>query len=171
MDRVPEKLTKNSLVVGIIIKALTNKKANHEPKFMEWGDGSRSNLVYVPKSGKGLRPIIIEFQDVVDDKSMKSQVDSCLQAAEKYDMEPILLVICTEKVDDSLRKNEHKRIPCYDIPCLPWAFKCFILVQYSTSGHVEAVDEDDHIGEHCTVYELDPFAAYAIVITGHVFEQ
>lgn len=51
---------KNPIVVDIITKGVTNKKANYEAKAIDWDDETRSELVYVPKTaGKDLHRISI----------------------------------------------------------------------------------------------------------------
>lgn len=67
--------------------------------------------------------------------------------------------------------KQHKRLPCFDVPCSPWASKCYIMDGGGASDHVVGVDEDDNISEHCTVCELDLLVAFAIVIHGDVSDQ
>jgi hypothetical protein len=74
MECVLKELVKNSIVIEISTKVITNKKSHHEAQSIEWDDGSRSDIAYVPKvSGKGLHPVIVEFQDFVDEDYMKKQ--------------------------------------------------------------------------------------------------
>jgi hypothetical protein len=86
-------------IVGIqkfSTSAISNTEGgNYRIDNCEWKNGTRSDLVLAPTSfDTGLRPIIIEFQKTVDAKFMKRAVNYCLQASQRYGIDPILFIIC-----------------------------------------------------------------------------
>ncbi|KAG2207752.1 hypothetical protein INT47_011872 [Mucor saturninus] len=63
----------------------------------EWNDGTRSDLVLEPKSGhSNLPPIILEIQHTGNLAFMKMAVNYRIQASNRYDIDPVILIICVE---------------------------------------------------------------------------
>jgi hypothetical protein len=148
-------VTRNPRVINIITKALNNTENDYIVAESEWANGTRSDLVLAPKCvSSGLPPIIVEFQHRVDKEFMKRTITYCIQASDRYDMEPILVVvgISSLSLDITQLAKENRIQGCYSFPCAVWASECIIICQSS-------IDE-------CTLTKpLDPFIALGIFLT------
>jgi hypothetical protein len=76
--------------LNIITKALLNTTDEHIPESSEWPNGTRSDVVFVPKSADTGPPIVIEFQRTVDKKFMKRAIGYCLQASKRFGADPTI---------------------------------------------------------------------------------
>lgn len=87
-------------VVNYITKTLTNTENDCFVGNSEWNNGTHSDVVLEPKSSDlGLSPIIVEIQQKVDKAFMKRVIGYCLQAFKKYNIDPIILIICVDTLD------------------------------------------------------------------------
>jgi hypothetical protein len=86
---------------------------------------------------------------------MKRAVGYCLQTYKRFDVEPILLVICIKSLCDTVKNGLKKcdDLPCYTAPCDYWADRCYIVDKSSTENLI-AKDSGLH-----------PFAAYSLFLT------
>ncbi|KAI9260505.1 hypothetical protein BDA99DRAFT_423365, partial [Phascolomyces articulosus] len=115
----------------------------------EWSNGSRSDVVLEPKSlTLSLPPIIIEIQHSVDTSFMKRAIDYFLQAFDRYKNDPILLVICPNRVSSNVLENKPL---VYSFPCNFWAKECLII-------NKESVEVNE------TTTHLNPFVALGIFL-------
>lgn len=95
-DRISKEITRDPAVINIITKALLNAEDKYLAESSDWPNGTHSDLVLVPKSiDSGLSPIIIELQQDVNKKFMKRAAGCCLQAYKRFEVKPVLLVICS----------------------------------------------------------------------------
>ncbi|KAL0078180.1 hypothetical protein J3Q64DRAFT_1757166 [Phycomyces blakesleeanus] len=159
-DRIPKELTRDPLVVNIITKALLNIEDRYLPESTDWPNGTHSDVVLVPKStDSSLAPIIIEFQQVVDKKFMKRAVGYCLQAYKRFEIEPILLVICIKSLSITTRNGLEicDNLPCYAASCDYWADRFYIIDKSSIKQHISS---KSGLGSN-----LNPFTAYCLFLT------
>ncbi|KAG1294649.1 hypothetical protein G6F66_005022 [Rhizopus arrhizus] len=146
-------------VVNYIIKTLTNTENDYFVGNCEWSDRTRSDVVLEPKSSDlGLPPIIVEIQQTVDKAFMKRSIGYCLQAFKKYNIDPIILIICVNNPDSYIAsRTVTSRISGrYDFPCEPWAADCVILSK-------ESLDKDN------VDNSLNPLFALGLFFTGQAF--
>ncbi|CAO3614987.1 unnamed protein product [Cunninghamella blakesleeana] len=95
-------VTRNPSVVKIISSALIDN--NHNDYIVgesEWPNGCRSDLVLEPKALLGLPPIIIEFQQSVNKVFLKRVIQYSLQAYNRYQVDPIVLIVCLKTFQQS----------------------------------------------------------------------
>jgi hypothetical protein len=81
------------------------------------------------------------------------------------------MIISRRGIGGSITKKQHNRFPCYDVPCSPWASKCFIVVRHISSSFIIRTDDGDKYGEHCTVREFLLFQAFGLFINGFAVDQ
>ncbi|KAG2200723.1 hypothetical protein INT46_008778 [Mucor plumbeus] len=96
----------------------------------EWKDGTLSDVLLQPKSSSiDLPPIIVEIQYYVNKKFMRRAVGYCLQANSKFDVEPVLLVVCVGTLSKEIKVDtvDSRFSGIYSYFCKPWAAECFIL--------------------------------------------
>ncbi|KAI7894556.1 uncharacterized protein EV154DRAFT_414891, partial [Mucor mucedo] len=105
----------------------------------EWNDGTRSDMVLEPKSGhSNLPPIILEIQHTVNLAFMKRAVTYCIQATNRYDIDPIILIICVDK----LYQDIHQHMKPSTLPGVfsyfsqPWAQKCYLISKESIKNNM-----------------------------------
>ncbi|RCH93420.1 hypothetical protein CU098_011313, partial [Rhizopus stolonifer] len=69
---------------------------------------------------------------------MRRAVGYCLQANSKFDVEPVLLVVCVGRLSEEMKDDTvDSRLPSiYSYFCKPWAAECFILCQDSLSQNL-----------------------------------
>ncbi|ORX61885.1 hypothetical protein DM01DRAFT_1331359 [Hesseltinella vesiculosa] len=80
-------------------KAKKKNDQDYIPAESSWPNGSRSDLVLEPKSScLGLPPIIVEFQHSVNKVFMKRATEYALQAFKRYDIDPIVFIVCMNTV-------------------------------------------------------------------------
>ncbi|GAA5817926.1 hypothetical protein MFLAVUS_011505, partial [Mucor flavus] len=78
-------VARDSSVIKIITSALINSTDDYIVADSEWSNGCRSDLVLEPKSlSIDLSPIIIEFQQSVNNIFMKRAIEYALQAYKRY---------------------------------------------------------------------------------------
>ena len=114
-DLISEEITRQPLVLNIITKYILNITNEYIPESCEWANGTRSDVVLVPKSVDTCPTIVFEFQGTVDKKSMKRAVGYCLQASKRFGTNPTISMVCIESVQDSVKGNLRKcdSLPCY----------------------------------------------------------
>ncbi|ORE08767.1 hypothetical protein BCV72DRAFT_203011, partial [Rhizopus microsporus var. microsporus] len=63
--------------------------------------------------------IIIEHQRTVDKEFMKRAIGYCLQASKRFGADPIILIVCVESVEVSVKESFRKcdNLPCYTDLC------------------------------------------------------
>ncbi|KAI8076098.1 hypothetical protein BDF21DRAFT_494853 [Thamnidium elegans] len=116
----PDLMARNSSVIKIITSALINDTGDYNVTDSEWSNGCRSDLVLEPKSlSTGLFPIVIEFQQSVNNTFMKRIIKYALQAYQRYQIDPIIFIICMNSVSndiESLTEPSHI-LGCRSYPC------------------------------------------------------
>ncbi|KAI9248971.1 hypothetical protein EDC94DRAFT_624541 [Helicostylum pulchrum] len=113
-DLISKEITRQPLVLNIITKAILNITDEYIPESCEWSNGTRSDVVLVPKSADTGPTIVIEFQRTVDKRFMERAIAYCLQASKRFGAIPTLLIVCIESVQDSVKERLRK---CDDLPC------------------------------------------------------
>lgn len=105
----------------------------------EWKDGTRSDMVLEPKNAlSDLPPLIMEVQHTINKAFMKRAVNYCLQASTIYHNDPIILIICVEK----LNQDTHKHVKLSKIPGVfsyfsqTWAEHCYIISEESIKDNL-----------------------------------
>ncbi|KAI7893182.1 uncharacterized protein EV154DRAFT_502762 [Mucor mucedo] len=117
-------VTRNSSVIKIITSTLISSTDDYVVGDSEWSNGCRSDLVLEPKSlSTNLPPIIIEFQQSVNNIFIKHAIEYALQAFKRYQVEPIILIICMNNLSsdvESLTKSSNI-LGCRTYPSHNWA--------------------------------------------------
>ncbi|KAJ8656906.1 hypothetical protein O0I10_007503 [Lichtheimia ornata] len=124
-----KRVISNPAVFNIITRYILNCNNDYDVGNCEWSDGSRSDIVLVPKATTlDLPPLIIEIQQRVDVKFMKRVIKYALEAYKRYQRDPIILIICVDTVhDDVMTLSQPSDVTgCVDIPCALWASKCIL---------------------------------------------
>ncbi|CAO0792749.1 unnamed protein product [Mucor circinelloides] len=154
-DLMYKAVARNPKVINIITKALNNTENDYLVAENEWATGTRFDLVLASKcASSSLPPIIVEFQHRVDKKFMKRAITYCIQASDRYGIDPILVVVGINCLSlDITQLAKQSRVEgCYSFPCDLWASECFILCRSS-------IDE-------CTLTEpLNPLIAFGLFLT------
>ncbi|KAI7896230.1 uncharacterized protein EV154DRAFT_492748 [Mucor mucedo] len=135
-------------VIDSIVSSIFNVEAGiYRVDETEWANGTRSDLVLTPDViDNEQRPLIVEFQKTVDRKFIKRAMSYCLQASIRYDIDPVILIVCTGTITESLKEKfqKNKRLPfCVTIPCDLWAAECLILSKETIEGYIN-VEESLH---------------------------
>lgn len=131
-DLMSKQIVQDARVLNHITEAITNTENDYFVSNYEWKDGTRSDVVLEPKSSSmDLPPIIVEIQHTVNKQFMRRAVGYCLQANAKFDVEPVLLIICVRTLAEEIKVDTvDSRLPSiYSYFCKPWAAECLILCQ------------------------------------------
>jgi hypothetical protein len=105
-DLTSKRLVQEPKVINYITEALTKTKNDYSIGNCEWKNGTHSDLVLEPKClTLDLSPIILEIQHTANKKFMQTGISYCLQAISRYDVEPILLIICVDTVNQDIRDD------------------------------------------------------------------
>ncbi|CAM0141655.1 unnamed protein product [Umbelopsis sp. WA50703] len=121
-DLLSKEITRQPPVLNIITKALLNTTDEYIPESFEWPNGTRSDVVFVPKSADTGPPIVIEFQRTVDKKFMKRAIGYCLQASKRFGADPTI-----------------------DLSCDLWADQCYVLDKNSTQDYTKDSELDPFV--------------------------
>ncbi|ORX56296.1 hypothetical protein DM01DRAFT_1382562 [Hesseltinella vesiculosa] len=142
-------------VVQIVISKLIGQQWKDEYTVgnCEWRDGSRSDVV-LQSSHRDLPPIILEFQQRVDRPFMKRVTRYALQAYDRHEIDPIILVICTKKLTAEVESllQDTGIIGCRAYPCQPWARSCLVMA----TQYLDSLTDTE---------QADPFAAFGLTVT------
>jgi hypothetical protein len=154
-DLLSKEVTRHPFVLNIVTRALLNTIDEYIPESSEWPNGTRSDVVLVPKSADTGPPIVIEFQRTVDKTFMKRAIGYCLQASKRFGADPTILIVCIESVEDSVKGILRKcdNLPCYTVSCDLWADQCYVIDKNSIQDHITKDSE------------LDPFVAFGLFLT------
>ncbi|KAG2205765.1 hypothetical protein INT47_003948 [Mucor saturninus] len=141
-------VTSHRQIIDLIVSPIFNVEAGiYRVDESEWANDTRSDLVLTPDvSDNEQRPLIVEFQKTVDKKFIKRAMSYCLQASIRYDIDPVILIVCTDAIIESLKEKlqKSKRLPCcVTIPCDFWAAECLILSRDTIKGYIN-VEESLH---------------------------
>ncbi|RCH86230.1 hypothetical protein CU098_004340 [Rhizopus stolonifer] len=129
----------NPKAVNLIAKSLTGTSDDYFIGNCEWNNGTRSDMVLEPKSAHSdLSPLILEIQYTVNLAFMKRAVNYCLQAFTRYDIEPIILIICVEKMDQDIYKHmKPSTLPgVFSYFSQPWAENCYVISKESIKNNL-----------------------------------
>lgn len=138
-DLMSKTIIRDPKVINFITESLTGTKDNYSIGNCEWNDGTRSDMVLEPKSAhSNLPPLILDIQHTLNIASMKSAVSCCLQASTRYDVEPIILIICVEKLHQDINKHvKPSTLPgVFSYFCQPWADNCYIISKESIKDNM-----------------------------------
>ncbi|KAI7846977.1 hypothetical protein BDC45DRAFT_542349 [Circinella umbellata] len=108
-----------------------------------------------------LPPIIIEFQQNVNNKFMKQAVGYCIQADKRFEVDPILLVICINSLCIMMKNNLNNcnNLTCNAAPYEYWVDRCYIVDENSIKNHTASNPGLDS--------NLDPFTTYCLFRMRH----
>ncbi|KAI7901158.1 uncharacterized protein BX663DRAFT_487747 [Cokeromyces recurvatus] len=97
--------------------------------------------------------ILLEIQSNLTKNSMKQSVEKCLEVFYRFDIQPLLVILCTDKISSSVRllllptlENSHRQM----FNSTVWAEKCLIILKDAIN-----LSEDES-------NKLDPLAVFAI---------
>jgi hypothetical protein len=97
--------------------------------------------------------ILLEIQSNITKISMKQSVKKCLEVFYRFEIQPLLVILCTDKISSSVRsllsptlENSHRQI----FDSTVWAEKCLIILKDTIN-----LSEDE-------LNKLDPLAVFAI---------
>ncbi|KAI8640756.1 hypothetical protein BD408DRAFT_469297 [Parasitella parasitica] len=85
---------------------------------------------------------------------MKRVINYSLEAFNRHKLDPIVLIICTDTLSDSVAKEvKTSAIPaCYDFPSAGWACNCLIVCKR-------------RVLEYTDIMPLNPFIALILFLT------
>lgn len=147
-DLFSKKLLKTQEVIDLVADELLNvPKGTYISAGTEWNNGSRSDILYMPRLPiqKSLPPILIEIQQVVNEAFMQRLINYSQNASNIYGNYPIALVFCIEKVSPIHITKKFTPVPeSLWMSSLAstdfWAKNCF-LVSKATLSNVITSDE------------------------------
>ncbi|ORE09807.1 hypothetical protein BCV72DRAFT_189575, partial [Rhizopus microsporus var. microsporus] len=104
----------------------------------EWKNVTRSDMVLEPKTAlSDLSPLIVEIQHTINKAFIKRAANYCLQTSTRYHSDPIILIICVEK----LNQGTHKHVKLSKLPGVfsyfsqLWAEHCYIISEESVKDN------------------------------------
>lgn len=120
-------------VINLITESLVKTTDDYFIGNCEWKDGTRSDMVLEPKNALSDFPLlIVEIQHTVNKAFMKRAVSYCLQAFARYHKDPIILIICVEKLNqDAIHVKPSKLSGVFSYFSEPWAEHCYIISKES----------------------------------------
>ncbi|RCH79068.1 hypothetical protein CU098_002901, partial [Rhizopus stolonifer] len=149
----------NQKVIDIIVNFLTKAEPDTYRLGHIQSNNKRESVVYLPRSSVSEThpPIVVLVQDNVNRKYMSELIDQSIDASEKYDVLPHVLLICTDSVDEKILGNsepvkEHESL--HQAVCTFWAKSCYIV----TKGYAHKQERD----------VLDPLEAIHYVLSSKV---
>ncbi|CEP19293.1 hypothetical protein [Parasitella parasitica] len=105
-DQMSKRIIQDAKVLNYITEAITGTENDYFVGNCEWKNGTRSDVVLQPKSSSmDLPPIIVEIQHTVNKQFMRRAVGYCLQAYSKFDVEPVLLISCSETLSEEIKDD------------------------------------------------------------------
>ncbi|KAI8638950.1 hypothetical protein BD408DRAFT_422181 [Parasitella parasitica] len=138
-DLMAKGILRDPKVVNLITDSLVKTTDDYIIGNCEWTDGTCSNMVLEPKNAlSDLPPLIVEIQHTINISIMKRAVNYCLQAFTRYHNDPIILIICIEKLD----QDTHKHVKLSKLPGVfsyfsqPWAEQCYIISKESIEDNL-----------------------------------
>lgn len=126
----------------------------------EWGNGKRSDSVYIPKLPiqDSLPSFLVEIQKTVDEEFMQRVNGYSLQIIHTYSRKSIVFIICINKVTPKsfmLKLQKSSLHPwLYEYPCDPWGRSCFL-----------ALPDEIRTATLSAIVPLDPLLAVTSFIT------
>ncbi|KAI9475869.1 MAG: hypothetical protein EXX96DRAFT_574968 [Benjaminiella poitrasii] len=138
-DLMSKRIIRDPKAMNLIAESLTGTTDDYFIGNCEWNDGTRSDMVLEPKSAHSdLPPLILEIQHTVNLVSMKRAVSYCLQAFTRYDIEPIILIICVEKMHQDIYKHmKPSTLPgVFSYFSQPWAESCYVISKESIKNNM-----------------------------------
>ncbi|ORZ15956.1 hypothetical protein BCR42DRAFT_416209 [Absidia repens] len=103
-DKFSKAVLKQSTVIDLVTSELLGvPPGTYITADTDWGDGCRSDVVYIPRLGiqKTLPPILVEIQATVNESFMQRMIRYCQNVLQVHDSYPLALVICIDKVTPS----------------------------------------------------------------------
>ncbi|OBZ80955.1 hypothetical protein A0J61_10996 [Choanephora cucurbitarum] len=172
-------------IINIVITTLSNTQNDYLVGNPEWNNGTRSDVVLEAKpSVLNLPPIIIEIQHTVNRLFMKRVINYSLEAFNRHKLNPIVLIICTDTLSDSVAKEVKTRdIPaCYDFPSTGWASDCLIVCKRRVLEYTDTMPLNPFIPltlfltsreltRNCLIYQDDPTMQYLYTLVSHFHQN
>ncbi|KAI8886651.1 hypothetical protein K501DRAFT_157979, partial [Backusella circina FSU 941] len=138
-DLMAKGILRDPKVINLITESLVKTTDDYFIGNCERKDGTRSDMVLEPKSAHSdLPPLILEIQHTVNIAFMKRAVSYCIQAYTRYDSEPIILIICVEKLHQDIYKHvKPSTLPgVFSYFSQPWAEHCYIISEESIKDNL-----------------------------------
>lgn len=137
-DLMAKETLRDPKVVNLITESLVKTTDDYFIGNCDWKDGTRSDMVFEPKNAlSALPPLIVEIQHTVNKASMKRAISYCLQAFARYHKDPIILIICVEKLNqDNIHVKLSKLPGVFSYFSEPWAEPCYIISKESTKDNL-----------------------------------
>ncbi|KAG2201846.1 hypothetical protein INT47_004403 [Mucor saturninus] len=182
---LPKAIIHDPTIINIITTTLSNTQNDYLVGNPEWDNGSRSDVVLEAKSSVlNLPPIIIEVQHTVNSLFMKRVINYSLEAFNRHKMDPIVLIICTDTLSDSVAKDvKTSDIPaCYDFPSTGWACNCLISCNRRVLEYTDTMPLNPFIALilfltsreltiNCSLYPDDPTIQYLYTLASHLHQN
>ncbi|ORE11500.1 hypothetical protein BCV72DRAFT_284144 [Rhizopus microsporus var. microsporus] len=154
-DLMPKAIINDPNVINIITTALLNVQNDYVTVNPEWDNGTRSYVVLEAKSSvMSHPPIIIEIQHTINSLFIKRFINYSLEAFKRYNLDPIVPIVCTDALSDYVAKNvKSSNIPsCNDFPSTGWASRCLIVSKACIQESIDTIP-------------VDPFVALNLFLT------
>ncbi|CAO3622553.1 unnamed protein product [Mucor hiemalis] len=129
-------------VKNLITTQLTGQNSHYHPRPTEWLNGKKPDVLYTTDDSNASPPILVEVQNIADDVFLHRIVRYCGKVYEEYGTMPIVLVIASNKIRDTILRKATKDTThpfLHKIPCFPWAKKCFFISPESIRNHLTTV--------------------------------
>ncbi|KAG1172456.1 hypothetical protein G6F70_005581 [Rhizopus microsporus] len=132
-----------SLIDLIALELLDVPGGTYTAAGTEWSDGTRSDVLYVPRLGvqqRSLPPILIEVQLVVNEAFMRRLQNYGHKIFDLYKSYPLVLVFCTDRVsptslmDDFQCPDRHPWMYMLK-SCRFWAQDCYLLTKTTLANN------------------------------------
>ncbi|KAI7884470.1 uncharacterized protein EV154DRAFT_522240 [Mucor mucedo] len=125
-------------VINLVTESLVKTTDDYFIGNCEWKDGTCSDMVLEPKNAlSDLPPLIVEIQHTVSRAFMKRAVGYCLQAFARYRKDPIMLIICVEKLNQDNVHVELSKLPgVFSYFSEPWTEHCYIISKESIKDNL-----------------------------------
>ncbi|KAI9476334.1 MAG: hypothetical protein EXX96DRAFT_507466 [Benjaminiella poitrasii] len=184
-DLMSKAIIHDSKIMNIITTTLSNTQNDYLVGNPEWNNGTRSDVVLEAKSSVlNLPPIIIEIQHTVNRLFMKRVINYSLEAFNRHKLDPIVLIICTDTLSDSVAKDvKTSDIPaCYEFPSTGWACNCLIVCKRRVLEYTDTMPLNPFIAltlfltsreltKNCSLYPDDPTIQYMYTLASHLHQN
>ncbi|KAI9243421.1 hypothetical protein BY458DRAFT_561218 [Sporodiniella umbellata] len=135
-----EGILRDPKVINLITKSLVETTDNYFVGNCKWEDGIRSNMVLEPKNAlSDFPPLIVENRHIINKAFIKRAVNCCLKAFKRYHSDPIILIICVEKLNRDSTHVKLSKLP--DIQLMEYDKPLTLAYLLSQPQLEEAIDD------------------------------
>lgn len=165
-DLMAKRILRDPKVMEFITESLTGTQDDYFIGNCEWSDGTRSYMALGPKPSVDFPPIIVKIQHTINVAFMKRVVNYCLHAYNRYDSEPVILIVCVEKLHQEVYKNvKQSSLPgVFSYFSELWAKHCYIISE-------ESIKDNLSISPNPLAALGSFFTNHSLSLTNHPFKN